>query len=50
LFRVRVGSEPNENAAQKLGNKLSGETGMHAFVVRLDDPQAMGAPATEVQR
>jgi rare lipoprotein A len=37
LFRVRVGSEPSEAAAQKLGNKLSEATGMRAFVVRLDD-------------
>ncbi len=50
LFRVRVGSEPNENAAQKLGNKLSGVTGMHTFVVRLDDAPAPTAPGSESQR
>jgi rare lipoprotein A len=51
LFRVRVGSEPNENAAQKLGNKLSGVTGMHTFVVRLDDATpAASVPGSESQR
>jgi rare lipoprotein A len=50
LFRVRVGSEPNENAAQKLGNKLSGVTGMHTFVVRLDDATVSSAPGTESLR
>jgi rare lipoprotein A len=37
LFRVRVGSEPSEASAQKLGYKLTGETGLHTFVIRLDD-------------
>jgi rare lipoprotein A len=46
LFRVRVGSEPNENAAQKLGNKLSAETGMRAFVVRLDDVPSSSTPGS----
>lgn len=46
LFRVRVGIEPNENAAQKLGNKLSSETGLRAFVVRLDDAPAASAPGS----
>jgi rare lipoprotein A len=46
LFRVRVGIEPNENAAQKLGNKLSSETGLRAFVVRLDDAPATSAPGS----
>jgi rare lipoprotein A len=51
LFRVRVGSEPNENAAQKLGNKLSGETGLHTFVVRLDDvASTVMAPGSETQK
>lgn len=50
LFRVRVGSEPNENAAQKLGNKLSGVTGMHTFVVRLDDAPVSSAPGSESLR
>lgn len=50
LFRVRVGSEPNENAAQKLGNKLSGATGMHTFVVRLDDAPPAAAPGSDTQR
>jgi len=50
LFRVRVGSEPNENAAQKLGNKLSGVTGLHTFVVRLDDATASSAPGSESLR
>ncbi|HEY4839475.1 MAG TPA: septal ring lytic transglycosylase RlpA family protein [Candidatus Acidoferrales bacterium] len=50
LFRVRVGSEPNENAAQKLGNKLSGVTGMHTFVVRLDDAPASTTPGSDSQR
>lgn len=49
LFRVRVGSEPDENAAQKLGNKLTGETGMHAFVVRLDDAPASSAPGADLR-
>jgi rare lipoprotein A len=50
LFRVRVGSEPNENAAQKLGNKLSGETGLHTFVVRLDDaPSPVPTPGSELR-
>jgi rare lipoprotein A len=47
LFRVRVGSEPSEVSAQKLGNKLSGETGLHTFVVRLDDVTAAVAPRSE---
>jgi rare lipoprotein A len=48
LFRVRVGSEPSEASAQKLGNKLTGETGLHTFVVRLDDvPVAVAAPRSE---
>jgi rare lipoprotein A len=50
LFRVRVGSEPNEASAQKLGNKLSGETGMHTFVVRLDDAPSTVAPGSESLR
>jgi rare lipoprotein A len=50
LFRVRVGSEPNENAAQKLGYKLSGVTGMHTFVVRLDDAPVSSAPGSESLR
>jgi peptidoglycan lytic transglycosylase len=51
LFRVRVGSEPSEASAQKLGNKLSGETGLHTFVVRLDDaPASAAAPGTDLRR
>jgi rare lipoprotein A len=50
LFRVRVGSEPNEASAQKLGNKLSGVTGLHTFVVRLDDAPASSAPGSESLR
>jgi len=50
LFRVCVGSEPNEASAQKLGNKLSSETGLHAFVIRLDDAQAVAAPGSETLR
>jgi rare lipoprotein A len=50
LFRVRVGSEPNENAAQKLGNKLSGVTGMRTFVVRLDDAPVSSTPGSESLR
>jgi rare lipoprotein A len=50
LFRVRVGSEPNEASAQKLGNKLSSETGLRMFVIRLDDSQATAAPGPDVQR
>ena len=51
LFRVRVGSEPNEASALKLGNKLSGETGLRTFVVRLDDaPSPVAAPGSDVQR
>lgn len=50
LFRVRVGSEPNENAAQKLGNKLSGATGLRTFVVRLDDAPASSIPGSESRR
>jgi len=49
LFRVRVGSEPNEASAQKLGNKLSGETGLRTFVIRLDDAQTSSAPGSDVQ-
>ncbi len=51
LFRVRVGSEPNEASARKLGNKLSGVTGLHTFVVRLDDAPTMSAtPGSESRR
>jgi rare lipoprotein A len=50
LFRVRVGSEPNEASAQKLGNKLSGVTGLHTFVVRLDDAPSTAAPGSESLR
>jgi rare lipoprotein A len=47
LFRVRVGSEPSEASAQKLGYKLSGETGLHTFVIRLDDARpAIAAPGS----
>ena len=50
LFRVRVGSEPNEASAQKLGNKLTGVTGLHTFVVRLDDAPVASAPGSESLR
>jgi rare lipoprotein A len=50
LFRVRVGSEPSEASAQKLGYKLSGETGLHTFVIRLDDARAAAALGSETPR
>jgi rare lipoprotein A len=37
LFRVCVGNESSEKAAQKLGDKLSGVTGLRTFVVRQDE-------------
>jgi rare lipoprotein A len=50
LFRVRVGSEPSEASAQKLGYKLSGETGLHTFVIRLDDATpSIAAPGSDLR-
>jgi rare lipoprotein A len=45
LFRVRVGSEPNEAAAGRLGGKLENETGLHTFVVRIDNAPAAAVPS-----
>jgi rare lipoprotein A len=39
LFRLRIGSVPNEAAAQQLASKLRSEDGFETFVVRLDDSQ-----------
>jgi rare lipoprotein A len=49
LFRVRVGSEPSEASAQKLGNKLSSETGLRTFVIRLDDSPTAAAPGSDLR-
>jgi rare lipoprotein A len=37
LFRVRVGSVPNEAAARILAAKVQSDSGLEAFIVRLDD-------------
>ena len=37
LYRVRVGNLPNEDAAQKLADKLKSEGRSGAVVVRIDD-------------
>lgn len=44
LFRLRVGSEPSEAAAQKLASQLRSEDGFETFVVRLDDMQQTSSP------
>jgi rare lipoprotein A len=49
LFRVLVGSEPSEASAQKLGNKLSSETGLRTFVIRLDDSPTAAAPGSDLR-
>lgn len=45
FFRVRVGREPNEDAAQKLAAMLKGENGLQTFVVRLDETQCCSTSA-----
>lgn len=47
FFRVRVGRESTQDAAQKLATMLSGENGLKTFVVRLDETQCctVSAPA-----
>jgi rare lipoprotein A len=47
FFRVRVGREPNQDAAQKLAAALAEANGFQTFIVRLDQAQccSMSAPA-----
>jgi rare lipoprotein A len=42
LYRVRVGSVPSEQDAQALAMKLQRESGLPAFVVRVDDTPPSG--------
>lgn len=48
FFRVRVGREPSQEAAQKLATTLAKITGQRTFVVRLDETLccSMSAPST----
>jgi peptidoglycan lytic transglycosylase len=39
FYRVRVGREPSQEAAEKLAEQLAREDGFQTFVVRLDDTQ-----------
>jgi rare lipoprotein A len=50
LFRVRVGDVPNESAARQLAAKVQSDSGLHAFVVRLDDVPQNPAPGGDVQQ
>jgi rare lipoprotein A len=42
FYRVRVGRAPNQEAAQRLAATLAQESGLQAFVVRLDETQCCG--------
>lgn len=49
LFRVRVGSVPNESEALQLATKLQAAIGLQTFVVRVDDVPQIPAPGGDVQ-
>jgi rare lipoprotein A len=43
FFRVRVGRVPSPDAAQKLAAQLKSSDGFQTFVMRLDEPNGLGA-------
>jgi rare lipoprotein A len=50
LFRVRVGSVPNESAARQLAAKVQSASGLEAFIVRLDDTTVSPTPGGDQQQ